>query len=44
MQELTDVSLFESIVNSDRCQTDIQMIESSAMFESIVNSDRCQTF
>ena len=35
--------MFESIVNSDRCQTATPSITSSTGFESIVNSDRCQT-
>ena len=34
---------FESIVNSDRCQTITSLKRTKPLFESIVNSDRCQT-
>ena len=38
-----ELELFESIVNSDRCQTLFLVKFSLFLFESIVNSDRCQT-
>ena len=34
---------FESLVNSDRCQTTASGNFSVTTFESLVNSDRCQT-
>ena len=34
---------FESLVNSDRCQTRERLQTFDQRFESLVNSDRCQT-
>ena len=35
---------FESLVNSDRCQTRERLQTFDQRFESLVNSDRCQTW
>ncbi len=36
-------TMFESLVNSEQCQTGGSTINSARLFESLVNSEECQT-
>ena len=35
---------FESFVNSERCKTDLALLNVDIVFESFVNSERCKTW